>query len=169
MSHWKLNDGHEKQWACPLCPSKRCASFLSSVFGLELGLSRNVEIGTKSVISFTCVSFELDKWPRRTIEYLLYTTRSFVHHFTATCECWNWSYPLETRKSCQIGDFWSVRHWNCTDDLEKSNMTSLLYPSKLCASFICYLWTETVIIMQKYWHQGKIAEFLGHATLKLDR
>ena len=98
MWHWKLNDDHEKEWACPPCPSKRCASFLSSVFGFELGLSRIVEIGAKSVISFARVSFELDKWHWRTIKYLLYTTRSFAHHFIATCEYWNWSYPLETLK-----------------------------------------------------------------------
>ena len=128
-----------------------------------------MEIRTKSVIFVTPVSFELDEWPWRTIEYLLYTTRSFVHHSIATFAFWNWSYALETLKSGQIGDFWPVEHWNCTDDLEKYNMTSLLYPSKLCASFICHLWIETGIIIQKYWHQGKVAEFWGHVTLKLDR
>ena len=49
--------------------------------------------------------------------------------------------------------------------MTKKNMAPLLYPSKLCASFFCHIWIETGIVIQKYWHQSKIAEFLGRVTL----
>ena len=162
-----------------LCPSKLPLLQLSLWF--ETGVIQKLtEIVIKWVIFFTGVSFELDKWPWRTIGYLLYTPRSFVHHFIATCELklelssrnaeivaklavfgsrgleiwrmtlkivghlfhvnrsfvhhftaicefWKWSYLPENLKSGQIGYFWPAWHGNFADDLKNYNIENAIW------------------------------------------
>ena len=121
--------------SCPCC---------SSLFGLKLGLSKNSQKLWSNELFFTGVSFELDKWPWRTIGYLLYTPRSFVHHFIATCEL---KLELSSRNAeivAKLAIFWLTWPRNLTDDL-KNSRAPLPCQSKLCASFhsnLCILKME---------------------------
>ena len=48
--------------------------------------SGNAQFGSKSAICLSRVTFKFDRWPWKTIGYLLYDTPSFVHHFVAIGE-----------------------------------------------------------------------------------
>ena len=51
-------------------------------FKVELE-SGNTQFGSKSMTFFSCVTFNLDGWPWKTIGHHFYDTLSFVHHFNA--------------------------------------------------------------------------------------
>ena len=174
MQWWPWKTTRNVFYAPQNCP------FCSSLFGLKLGLSKNSQKLWSNELFFTGVSFELDKWPWRTIGYLLYTPRSFVHHFIATCELklelssrnaeivaklavfgsrgleiwrmtlktvghlfhvnrsfvhhftaicefWKWSYLPENLKSGQIGYFWPAWYRNFADDLKNYNIENAIW------------------------------------------
>ena len=100
------------------------------------------------------VTFKYDRWPWKAISHLFYATSSFVHHFIAICE-----FNLELRSgNAQFGSklviFCPVWPWNLTDYLE-NNWAPLLCNIKLCASFHCYMWIHTGVIVQKWLNSFK--------------
>ena len=56
-----------------------------SEFKLELQ-SGNAQSGSNSLIFFSHVTLQFDRWPWKTIGHLFYATSSFVHHFIAIGE-----------------------------------------------------------------------------------
>ena len=75
-----------------------------SEFKLELQTG-NAQFGSKLVIFFlSCVTFEFDGWPWKTIGHLFYATSSFVHHLIAIIE-----FKLELQSgNGQFGSKWTI-------------------------------------------------------------
>ena len=114
------------------------------------------------------VTLKFDRWPWKTIGYLLSTASSFLRHFKAMGE-----FKLELQSiNVQFGSkfvtFCPVWHWNLMDDL-KNNRTPLLYYVKLCPLFQSHQWIKTWVTVAKPLIPVKISNcFLSHVTLKFD-
>ena len=111
---WNLMDDLERYYI------KLCASFqIHRCIQTEVTVQkRSIQVKLGDFLS--CVTLKFDGWPWKTIEYLFYTTSSFVHHFKAIGE-----FKLELQsRNAQFGSksslfFCPVWPWNLTDDLEK--------------------------------------------------
>ena len=98
---------------------KLCASFQNHGW-IQIGVTvRKLSIWVKISIFLSCITWEFDGWPWKTIGLLFYTTSSFVHHFKAMGK-----FQLELQYgNAQIWSksaiFCPAWPWNLTDDLEK--------------------------------------------------
>ena len=102
-------------------------------FKLELQSGNSQFVLNRRFLSRMTLNFE--GWPWKTIQHLLYTTGSFVHHFIAICE-----FKMELKSgNAQFGSksaiFCTVWRHNFTDDLANS-MTPILCYFKFVHYFI---------------------------------
>ena len=80
-------------------------------------MKRSIRVKIGEILSHVTLKF--DGWPSKTIEHLVYTTSSFVHHFKAMGE-----FKLKLQSgNAQFGSksaiFCPVRPWNLSYDPEK--------------------------------------------------
>ena len=117
------------------------------------------------------VPSDLEIWymTLNTIQHLLHTTSSFVHHFKAIDEfkleflSGNAQFGSKSANFCPDIEIWWVFLQK-----QKGSSSPLLYYIKLCASYRSHQWIQTGVRVQKLSIWVKIGDFLSRVTSKFD-